>query len=78
MRQKAILLRSIEAMNFIDKQQRALPDGAATFCSVEDFAEISNARENCTDLFKVKRSFIGQQSRDGRFADPLLIDDLVR
>ena len=70
MRQKPVLLGFVEAVNFVDEQQRPLPCGPAQARRLEDFSEIGNPRENSADLNELQIGFIGQQARDGGLSHP--------
>ncbi len=65
---EAILLAAIEAVNFIDEQQCALPHPAALAGGFEGFLEIGNTGEDGGQLFELKFECGGKQARDCCFS----------
>jgi hypothetical protein len=66
--QKRILLGSVETVDLVHKQKRALTRGAPSARGFKHFFQVGNAGENRRDRFEMKRCFIREQSRRRRLA----------
>ena len=67
-RQEAILLRTVEAVNLVHEQQRALAGLRSLVGSREGFLEIGHAAEHGADAFEAHAHAVGQQPCDGGLA----------
>ena len=67
-RQKAILLRAVEPMDFVDKQKRPAPRLPADFGSVERLAQFSDTGKNRRQLLELEIGLVRQQTRHRRLA----------
>ena len=67
-RQEGILLRAVETMNLVDKQQRPLPGLAARAGRVEHLLEVGDAGEDRGDLLEMQFGGIGEEPRHRRLA----------
>ena len=63
-RQEAILLRAVEAMDLVDEQQRAAALLTLHARFVEGFAQVLDAGEDRGQLFEYEVGFAGEQARD--------------
>lgn len=63
-RQEAILLRAVEAVDLVDKQQCRLAGGPALAGFLEDLAQIGNAGKHGRERRKMQARGIGQQAGD--------------
>ena len=79
MRQESVLLRLVEAVDFIDEQQRALPVLAPDLRGLEHFLQIRHAGEYGADLHESQIGLPGQQPREGlvRIRQHAVDDDTV-
>ena len=68
--QEAILLRAVEAVNFVNEQQSALASPAMIACSGEDFFQIGHARKHGRNHLKAKPDGIRQQAGNRRLPRP--------
>ena len=68
MRQEAVLLGTIEAMDLVDEQQRAPALLAARLGAVEGFAQILHAGEDGRKLLELELRLVGEQPRHRRLA----------
>src|SRR5262245_23457555 len=59
MRQEGILLRAVEAVNFVDEEQRAAAFLAARFRRVEEFTQIPHAGMNGRELLEMEVGDLG-------------------
>jgi len=69
MRQEAVLLRLVKAVDLVDEQQCPLPVLSPDFRRIKDLAELRHTAENRADLHEMQVRLICQQSRDRRFAN---------
>ena len=69
-RQKGILLAAVEAVDFVDEQQRALPGLAARPRGLERLFQVGNAGEHRRQLLEMQFEGGRQQPGDGGFAGP--------
>ena len=53
-RQEGILLRAVEAMDFVDEEKRPLPDLASRARGVEHLLEVPDAGEDSRDLLEIE------------------------
>src|SRR5579864_9104006 len=67
-RQKGVLLTAIEAVNFIDEEQGALPHAAALARSVECLLQVRHAGKNRRQLLEMELEGRGEQPGNGGFA----------
>jgi hypothetical protein len=69
-RQERILLGTVEAVDLVDEQQRALADVAARPRPVEGFAQILHAGEDGRKLLELELGLAGEQPCEGGLAGP--------
>ncbi len=69
MRQKTILLRLVEPVDFVDEQQRPLPVLPTDFRRFKDLFQIRHTSEYRTDLDEMQIGFPGQKAGDGGFSN---------
>ena len=69
-RQKAVLLRAVEAVDLIDKQQGGLAGQSAHPGLLERLLQVRDAGENGGELLELIARLLGQQARDGGLAGP--------
>ncbi len=67
--QEPVLLRLVEAVNFVNEQQCPAPTLAAHLGRIEHLAQVGNAGKNCADLLERERGRIGKKAGDGGLAD---------
>jgi hypothetical protein len=67
-RQEAVLLRAIEAVDLVDEEQRALAQPGMVTRLGENLLEVGDARENRRDRRKAQPDGLGEQPRDRGFA----------
>ena len=65
-RQKAILLRPVEAVDFVDEQQRPLPDCAPFLGLVERLAQVGDAAEHGGERLKRQIGFFSEEAGNRR------------
>ena len=68
--QEAVLLGPVEAVDFVDEEQRALTHLAARFGTVERRAKLLHAQEDRADCLELKPCAFGQKPRNRRLAGP--------
>ena len=68
-RQEAVLLGAVEAVDLVDEQQRRLPGATARARRLERLAQLGHAREDRRQLLELVARGGGEQARDGRLAD---------
>ena len=64
-RQEAVLLGPVEAVDFVNEEQRALAHLAARFGPVESRAKLFHAGEDRADCLEFQPRSLGQQAGDG-------------
>ena len=69
-RQEGILLGAVEAVNFVDEEQRALPGLTARPRRIEHLFQIGDAGKDRRYLLEIKLGRVGQKPRHGRLAGP--------
>ena len=62
-RQEAVLLRAVEAVDLVDEQQRALAGLAPALGAVEGLAQVLHAREDGRELLEGELGLVRQQPR---------------
>ena len=67
-RQKSVLLRAIEAVDFVDEQQGRLARDTPRRRRIERLAQIRDAGKHCRKLLKLVARGLRQQSRNGGLA----------
>src|SRR5258705_1233584 len=70
MREEAVLLGAIEAMDLVDEKQRPLADLTTRLGPVERLAQILHAREDGRELLELEPRLVGQQAGDAGLAGP--------
>ena len=67
-RQEAVLLGTVEAVDLVDEKQRAASLLAAGLGAVEGLAQVLHAREDRGKLLELELRLVGEQPRDRRLA----------
>ena len=67
-RKKTVLLAAVEAVDFVDEEQRALPDPPALARGFEGFLQIGDAGKHRRQLFEMKFKGVRKKPRDRGFA----------
>jgi len=67
--QETVLLRAVEAVDFVDEQQRGLAGGAPQPRILERAFEVGDAGEYGRHLMEMQPCGVGEQARDAGFAD---------
>jgi hypothetical protein len=69
-RQEAVLLGPVEAVDLVDEQQRALPHAAPFAGPLENLAQVGHAREHGRERLEGEPADVRQQAGDRRLAGP--------
>jgi hypothetical protein len=67
-RQEGILLRTIEAVDLVDEEQRLAAGGAPQPCRLEHLFQVGDAGEDRRNLLEGQPGLAGEQPRHGRLA----------
>ncbi len=67
-RKETVLLAAVEAVDFVDEQQRALPDLAALARGLEGLLQIGDAGKHRRQLLEMKLESVREKPRDGGLA----------
>ena len=69
-REERVLLGTVESMDLVDEQERALPDLPALPSSLKDLPEVRNTGERRREGFEGQVGLLGEEPGDGRLPAP--------